>query len=1403
MYILYQLCFIVFNIKLYLSQDYVLPLPRSSSPMIFSRKINTTAVYIGNTVNDIIYNIETKVVVHLSYASQCAKGSVCPLLILDSYNDPKYLVSKVDSHDQTAETKAYVNDLRSLPTVTQTAIVQFGYDVTGVTELDEDNAIIFTRTSGSGFAERGCIILKMTSSGGVEKTTKTVGSTYEWNAIKMDSSTIVHFSHYSYFYYQITDWQCNIGTLSWTQIETPFDFKSSNNYYQLVKISNTIILCYLEANTTVICSSFNYNSRVTIGETKTMISDCSYDQNFDYFSLYALDSSAIVSCGYNPLKIQEFDATLTTIGNLKTISSKFLYYMDFIPLSSSIYYIVGSFIYISGYKYVGERIVPRSCEAEVPSTYDTFTEYDVSTLFSSVEEIALNVPYFIKFLSVTNMDKLSLYSKNATSIIPIQLNELTLYNNIYLYSEIPLEVKFTYSKKQLLFDQEQSDFSINGCVIQINITSATCNDANCNSCSDGYFPKETTSSSDLLDCYNETTKPHNYFFNSELQLYQKCYQSCYSCNDKGDDTNHNCIENSCNEGYYPGIGNNCYNSTYTREGYVFYNSRFNQCLPQCKTCDFPDLNDGEHHCTECTDGYMKHILKNGFCEKCPDGQKFYYDKDGNFQCTASCTDEYPILITEHSQCVHSCGDLNTCEYCINNAPLYEYNNECIVTCPENLIAQDYRCVNLSNAGSNDNTNDNTNDNDNANDNTNTNTGTSTGHDSEVKVEGNVVVYELDHNQMNDNFNEKITNAMDIGFDSLNEYPNSLTRIKDDECSFEFYSTSTEKDSLKGSGSPRIDLGECEGILRSTYKIPQDEPLIIFQIVYDNETSSSLATNQMQYEVYTQNQTKLNLEPCKDIQIQITKPLTNIDNLNLNLSRSLSEQGIDIYDAESPIFNDRCTTLSIDGKDVSMSDRRDKVYTNVTFCENGCQPKAIDYEYNEVECECKTVTEGFDATMDDMGMFSEFTDFISNSNFDLFLCVKSYLHFGKESLTNTGNLLTMSCAVAVTVLGVVVLRCQMSAVYSLLNKYISNPVRKRKYSNNDRHEMNMNESDDNNNEDRSKRSSNSQYIIKKPTNNPMKVASLLKNINSTNNNLQSSKSIELSDKDSNFSDKLQNVNEKYIPKRSQLWSTEFKQLNDEESSLASSSFSKQLSIPKEKDNDNDNDNILSYQDLNSLEFKDAEKQDKRSFCKFYWDIFSEKQIILSTITTRDSIFTPLTFRLTKLIFTLLSFLFLNALLFTEDYITNRYNSNDSLGIVYMLKNELSKSVYSSLIGMVIVKVISIISSSAENIREIIARRNEPSFEKDLKREISSIKLKYRILIIIMIIISWVYWYFIYVFCFIYKNNQLSWLEATLFSIALNVVITAVVCFIAAILRISALKCHTSLIYNLSNCLCQII
>lgn len=365
---------------------------------------------------------------------------------------------------------------------------------------------------------------------------------------------------------------------------------------------------------------------------------------------------------------------------------------------------------------------------------------------------------------------------------------------------------------------------------------------------------------------------------------------------------------------------------------------------------------------------------------------------------------------------------------------------------------------------------------------------------------------------------------------------------------------------------------------------------------------------------------------------------------------------------------------------------------------------------------------------------------------------------------------------------------MNAIYSLLNKYVSNPVRNK---------QNVNNASDSG--ERSKRLKNSQQVVKH-TNNYIKVGTAVpfKNVNSTNNN-QSSKSLELSEKDSNLSDKIHSINEKYIPNRMHLWQKEFKQFNDEDLAFPSSSFSKSSYAGKDKDESD----VLSFQDLNALEFKEAEEQDKRSFCRFYWDIFSEKQIILSTITAKDSIFTPLSFRLIMLTFTLLSFLFLNALLFTEDYITNRYNSGDSLGIVYMLKNELSKSVYSSLLGMVIAKIVSMATASAVNIRQLMLNKNEPYFEEDLKYEISSMKLRYNILISVMIIISWAYWYYIYIFCCVYKNNQISWLEATLFSVALNIVIPAVVCFLAAILRISALKCHISLIYNFSNCLCQVI
>ena len=58
-----------------------------------------------------------------------------------------------------------------------------------------------------------------------------------------------------------------------------------------------------------------------------------------------------------------------------------------------------------------------------------------------------------------------------------------------------------------------------------------------------------------------------------------------------------------------------------------------------------------------------------------------------------------------------------------------------------------------------------------------------------------------------------------------------------------------------------------------------------------------------------------------------------------------------------------------------------------------------------------------------------------------------------------------------------------------------------------------------------------------------------------------------------------------------------------------------------------------------------------------------------------------------LFTIQCFFFLNGLFFTEEYINNRYKTKKKLNLIYILKNELSKSVYASIFVLLIGKLLT--------------------------------------------------------------------------------------------------------------------
>ena len=99
---------------------------------------------------------------------------------------------------------------------------------------------------------------------------------------------------------------------------------------------------------------------------------------------------------------------------------------------------------------------------------------------------------------------------------------------------------------------------------------------------------------------------------------------------------------------------------------------------------------------------------------------------------------------------------------------------------------------------------------------------------------------------------------------------------------------------------------------------------------------------LQYEVYEPfNKTKLNLSVCDDINIDVYIPVTLSDKTQ-NLYNELKELGYDLFDINSPFYNDLCTPYkSPDGTDVLLSDRINFYYYNdETTCQSNC--KFSDY-----------------------------------------------------------------------------------------------------------------------------------------------------------------------------------------------------------------------------------------------------------------------------------------------------------------------------------------------------------------------------------------------------------------------------------------------------------------------------
>ena len=232
-------------------------------------------------------------------------------------------------------------------------------------------------------------------------------------------------------------------------------------------------------------------------------------------------------------------------------------------------------------------------------------------------------------------------------------------------------------------------------------------------------------------------------------------------------------------------------------------------------------------------------------------------------------------------------------------------------------------------------------------------------------------------------------------------------------------------------------------------------------------------------------------------------------------------------------------------------------------------------------------------------------------------------------------------------------------------------------------------------------------------------------------------------------------------------------------------------------------------LDNYDYESAIKYDKRTFWRIYFICLLSKETILNTFFFKSPLELQ-SIRLCLFLFSNSCDCALNALFYLNEKISDRYHYEGTNLFWYSLINNITISLTSTLISFLLVKFLSFLSNSKDDIVEIFRKeeekmRNDKNFKIDsnIKSQIiaklNSIfrKLKIKIIsfIIIEILILLFFFYFMTAFCEIYKQTQISWLADSGLSFLISIPIEFLLSLIMACFYYISIRNKKKIIYNI--------
>ena len=944
----------------------------------------------------------------------------------------------------------------------------------------------------------------------------------------------------------------------------------------------------------------------------------------------------------------------------------------------------------------------------------------------------------------------------------------------------------------------------------------------CYSCKEGYYTFKGSCkkcSSDCNDCSSSSSHctSCNSGYYLESSSCHPCSNNCKTCSKKY--FHYSC--DSCNKGFYLS-GNQCL-----------------KCDSNCKTC-----SGSATHCTSCEDGYYlssdvcnkcsepcENCKNSGKCSSCKPNYFLYYGKCYlcNTNCNITikndtckcqeCNEGYKLY---NSQCIQNNSTNNEacddgyyltsdkiCEECIESCKTCVGNASNCLSCEEGFIL-------LPNNTCIENITDN--------------------EDIEPKDDFN----DFSFDNISIMINSSEINFIIITDFILSEQNISIINASDHVKVVLDTNKITIYEQLK-EGFSAIDLGKCEKIIKDHYNISEEEGLIIInkqsKNINNNSTiednSFNLGINN-EIEIYDYLGRKLELSVCEE-DIKILMNLENVKEIDIQTSEEYAKQGIDVFNAKDKFFNNLCHNYdNKDEIDIIIDDRRSDIYKNVSFCQDGCNYIGVDYDLKAANCECNTNinqnneknnsnNKGEEEVLNFDSIKKSFISNLLDFNIEVIYCYN--LVFNSKILIKNIGFYCMSflfvlqliifCIFLIKKLNPIkdfMIKCKESGKYLENNTIPKNSIQ-------GENTINIKNIVHNNNlfiknkKDKSKKhlklkskKENKYYNSKKPPeilndrNNLINSISLENYENHEGNknnknkkknklNMQSVSENELLPKKIRFEDKENNEDIRHKKNIIKKRNKKRKKINNMET------IGEDINEKKEtiKKTDKLSQTEFNNEELDEMDFEEAIIYDKRSFLKLYFASLIDSQIILSTFFTSNNLY----LFLIKLSFFISNFqmnFFLNALFYTDEYISDAYHNNGVLDFV----SGLPKSIYSFVSTLIITNLLKMLSNNKSELMQLIKESlNDERYLKLINIKLKKLRNKLIIYYILIFLLGLIFFYYVSSFCAVYRYSQKYWLHGCLESFAMDGISPFIISIFISLLKYIAIKKKNKYFFILYN------